>query len=507
MGLIIDLFAGGGGASEGIRLALGRDPDIAINHSPDAIAMHAMNHPGTHHLCQDVWRVPPLFATQGRAVDLLWASPDCKDFSKAKGGKPRSGKIRDLAWVVVDWARKTKPAVIILENVEEFRGWGPLDQKDRRIKELEGRTFERWVRSLRGLGYRVDWRELRACDFGAPTIRKRLFLVARRDGLPIIWPEPSHGPGLLPFRSAAECIDWSLPCPSIFLDRKGAARLRKETGIICRRPLAENTMRRIAKGTMKYVIKDPEPFIVSYYGPKTAGVEFRGQNLIDPIKTQTCENRHGLVMPYIVKANHGYEYFRGQPAGAPLQTITAGANGFGLAAAHLVRYFGRSVGQDPGEPAPTATAGSGGKTGLVTSHLVKFKGSNIGQGVREPLQTITAGGRHFGEVRAFLLKYYGQGCGQSLKDPAHTLTSKERLGLVTVRGEHYAIADIGMRMLSSRELFTAQGFPKSYVIDRVADDRKLSKAAQVSLVGNSVSPPNAAVLVAANCARLARAAA
>jgi DNA (cytosine-5)-methyltransferase 1 len=541
MGLIVDLFAGGGGASEGIRMSLGRDPDIAINHSPDAVAMHAANHPGTRHLTNDVWRVPPLFATGGQPVDLLWASPDCKDFSKAKGGKPRSRKIRDLAWVVVDWARKANPRVIILENVEEFRGWGPLDAKGRRIKELEGQTFDHWVRSLRAYGYHVEWRELRACDYGAPTTRKRLFLIARRDGQPLTWPEPTHGPGLMPYHTAGECIDWSIPCPSIFLDREGARELRRQTGIMCKRPLAENTMARIAKGTWKYVIQAAEPFIVTYYGPKSGGVEFRGQGLGDPLKTKTTYIRHGLVVPFIQHVQHSslsngtmpgdeplrtitsypkgggmalvsaflakhYTGVTGQEANSPLGTIT-GIDHHSLVAAHLVRHFGRSVGQSPGEPAPTTTSGGGGKTGLVTSHMVKLKGSNIGQDAREPLQTITAGGCHFGEVRAFLMKYYGQGCGQDLNEPAHTLTAKERFGLVTVAGEDYAIFDIGMRMLSPRELFTAQGFHADYIIDRGVDGKRLTKEAQVSMVGNSVSPPNAAALVAANCSEMARAAA
>ena len=574
-GLVVDLFAGGGGASEGLRLALGRDPDIAINHDPDAVAMHMANHPNTLHLTQDVWRVPPLYATKGRPVDILWASPDCTHFSKAKGGKPRDQGIRDLAWVVIEWAKAARPKMIFLENVEEFSTWGPLDAAGYCIKEKSGRTFDRWVRTLRALGYTVDWRELRACDYGAPTIRKRLFLVARRDGLPIVWPRPTHGPegsGLLPWRTAAECIDWRLPCPSIFLTREEAAELRRQTGIICKRPLAENTMKRIARGTWKYVINAAEPFVVTYYGPK-GDAEFRGQGLDEPLKTQTAANRHGLVMPFVQHIQHsnmtngvmpGNEPLRtitayprggsmavvapfiskintgavGSSLDEPLHTITAGGNPkrpstggthalvaaflakhhgttiaqgldeplhtitgkpkHSLVAAHLVRHFGRSVGQSPLEPNPTTTAGGGGKTGLVTSHLVKMKGTNIGQDHREPVQTITAGGFHFGEVRAFLMKYYGAGTGQSMNDPMATATAKERFGLVTVAGEDYAIADIGLRMLTPRELFLAQGFPPTYQIDRGADGKKLIKAAQVRLVGNSVCPPIAAAIVSAN---------
>lgn len=534
MGLIVDLFAGGGGASLGIRMALGRDPDIAINHDPDAVAMHAANHPHTLHLVQDVWKVPPLKATKGQPVDLLWASPDCKHFSKAKGGKPRSRKIRDLAWVVVDWARATQPKLIILENVEEFRTWGPLRADNKPDKQRAGETFDLWVRQLHGLGYAVDWRELRACDYGAPTIRKRLFLVARCDGRPIVWPEHTHGQegsGLLPYRTAAECIDFSLPCPSIFLSRDEARELRRQTGIICKRPLAENTMRRIAKGTWKYVIDAAEPFIATYYGPK--GDDFRGQGLGEPLKTQTAANRHGLVMPFVQHVQHskmpggvmpGDEPLRtitaypkggcmalvsaflakhytgvvGQPPGRPLGTVT-GIDHHSLVAAHLVRHFGGSTGQPTLDPAPTTTAGGGGHSGLVASHLVKLRGTcRHGQPMGEPLHTITGGGNHLGEVRAFLLKYYGPNVGQACGEPLHTVTAKARFGLVSVAGEDYAIADIGLRMLTPRELFTAQGFPIDYIIDRGADGQRLTKEAQVRAVGNSVSPYNAAAVIRAN---------
>lgn len=573
--MIIDLFAGGGGASWGIKEALGRDPDIAINHDPEAVAMHKANHPGTRHFCQDVFSVRPKEATQGQPVGLLWASPDCKDFSKAKGGRPRSRKIRDLAWVVVRWARDVRPKVILLENVEEFREWGPLLPGGKRDPERKGETFNRWVESFRRLGYQVDWRELVACDYGAPTSRKRLFVAMRCDGRPIVWPEPTHGPkgsGLTPYRTAAECIDWSLPCPSIFMTRAEAGELRQQTGIQCKRPLAEKTLRRIAKGIQKFVIAAADPYIVTYYGPK--GDEFRGQGLDKPLATQTAENRHALVTPFVskintgavgsplfgplhtitaggspkrpstgntmalvapalIKPNHGYEYFRGQEADKPLHTITAGggqhalvaaflAKHFGtttgqdvqeplhtltghakhgLVVANLVRHFGQSIGQSPTDPAPTITAGGGGKTGLVAGHLVKMRGSNVGQGARDPLQTISAGGTHFGEIRAFLTKYYGQGSGQNLRDPAHTTTSKDRLGLVTVmvKGEPWVIADIGLRMLQPHELFLAQGFPPTYIIDRGRYAKRLTKSSQVRLVGNSVPPPWAEALARANC--------
>lgn len=376
--LIIDNFAGGGGASTAIERALGRPVDIAINHDREALAMHAANHPETQHLCEDVWKVDIAKVVDGRPVGLAWFSPDCKHFSKAKGGKPVEKRIRGLAWVALRWAGIAKPRVIILENVEEFQDWGPL-VGDRPCPRRKGMTFRRWVTQLRNLGYDVDWRELRACDFGAPTIRKRLFVVARRDGQPIVWPEPTHGKGRIPYRTAAECIDWSIPCPSIFLTSKEGRKI----GV--NRPLAEATMRRIARGVKRYVIDAAEPFIV----------------------------------------------------------------------------------------------GVGGRMG------------------------------HLAEVRAFLMKYYGTYQDPHLEEPLHTVTSRDRFGLVIVHGEPYQIVDIGMRMLTPRELFLAQGFPPDYIIDGgrdVCQEQQwltggewveLTKTAQVRMCGNSVSPPPAEALVRA----------
>ena len=524
-GLVVDLFAGGGGASLGMELALGRPVDIAINHDPEAVGMHKANHPGTKHYCQDVFSVDPRDATGGRPVDLLWASPDCKHFSKAKGGKPRSRKIRDLAWVVVRWARAVRPRVILLENVEEFRGWGPLGPDNKPDKARAGETFDRWVGALWSQGYRVEWRELVACDYGAPTSRKRLFLVARCDDEPIIWPEPTHGPGgseLLPWHTAAECIDWSLLCPSIF-ERK--------------RPLADNTLRRIAKGMHKFVIDAAEPFIVTYYGPK--GDDFRGQPLGEPLRTQTAENRHALVIPTLITNTTGHA--PSSPRG-PLPTITTGNHHYLLASTLIQSGYGERPGQEPrapglGKPLGTVVAGGvkhalvsaflakhytgvvgtgldrpvGAVTAvdhhsLVAGHLVKLKGSNLGQDAREPLQTITAGGTHYGAVYGFMTKYYGQGVGAALQKPAPTATSKDTFGLVTVtvQGEPYYLADIGLRMLQPRELFNAQGFPPDYIIDRTLTAKKLSKTAQVRLCGNSVCPPWAEALTRANCAWAAR---
>ncbi len=527
--IIVDNFAGGGGASTGIGLAIGRSVDIAINHDPAAIAMHKVNHPDTEHYCESVWDIDPRTVTGGRQVALCWFSPDCKHFSKAKGGKPVEKKIRGLAWVAVRWAAVIKPRVIILENVEEFKTWGPLLENGMPDTSRKGRTFQAFVNALKRQGYQVEWRELKACDYGAPTIRKRLFLIARRDGKQIIWPKVTHGDPnslevkngkLKPWRTAAEIIDWSLPCPSIFERKK---------------ELAENTMRRIARGIQRFVIDSSDPFIVR--------VNHSGSNhhycdsINDPLKTITAKNGWGIVTPYIArigqtgfggdrlqyevndplttvttKAEHllvaptliqyhgeqsGSEV-RGQALQKPLMVVDASPR-YALVASFLAKHYGGGY-SGPGanlkKPAPTVTTVD--HNALITSHLIKMKGTNIGHQVTEPIQTITAGGLHFGEVRAFLLKYYGTGEGQSLSEPMHTVTTKDRFGLVTIHGQDYQIVDIGMRMLEPHELFAAQGFPKDYIIDRDYDGKKYSKSAQVARCGNAVPPPFAETLVRAN---------
>lgn len=287
--LVVDLFAGGGGASTGIEQALGRHVDIAVNHDPEAVSLHQANHPQTRHFVSDVFEVDPLAVTEGRPVGLLWASPDCKHFSKAKGGKPVSKKIRGLAWVVVKWAKLARPRIICLENVEEFQTWGPLAEDGRPCPERKGKTFQHWVAQLRNLGYAVEWRELRACDYGAPTIRKRLFLVARRDGQPIAWPTPTHGAGRKPYLTAASCIDWSLPCPSIF-ERE--------------RPLAEATLRRIAHGIKRYVLEAAEPFIVRI-GHTGHGDSGKARGIGEPLSTITSKAEHLLASPTLVQTGYG----------------------------------------------------------------------------------------------------------------------------------------------------------------------------------------------------------
>jgi DNA (cytosine-5)-methyltransferase 1 len=498
--LIVDLFAGGGGASTGIEQAIGRHVDIAVNHDPEAISLHEANHPQTRHFVSDVFEVDPLTVTDGRPVGLLWASPDCKHFSKAKGAAPRSKKIRALAWVVVKWAKTVAPRVICLENVEEFQTWGPLNADGAPCQVRKGHTFKRWLAQLRGLGYAVEWRELRACDYGAPTIRKRLFLVARRDGMPIVWPAPTHAAkpakdsGLQPWRTAAECIDWSLPCPSIF-ERE--------------RPLAAATERRIAHGIKRYVMEAAQPFVVhiAHGDGKPGGVQRwgTGAHSIDkPLPTLTAKAEHCLAMPTLVQTGYGER--EGQAPRVPgldkpLGTAVNGQK-HALVAAFLAKHFGGEpqagkTAADLRAPAPTVLA-SGGPQAVVTSHLAKLRGTSSSADTGEPLGTVSAQGTHHAEVRALLMKYYGTDQDPKLAEPLHTVTTKDRFGLVTVAGELYAIADIGMRMLQPRELYRAQGFPDSYIIDRGSDGRELPKYAQVRMCGNSVCPPIARALVVAN---------
>jgi DNA (cytosine-5)-methyltransferase 1 len=489
--LVVDLFAGGGGASTGIEMALGRHVDIAVNHDPEAVSLHQANHPQTQHFVSDVFEVDPRVVCGDQCVGLLWASPDCKHFSKAKGGKPVSKKIRGLAWVVIKWAKLVRPRVICLENVEEFQTWGPLADDGRPCPERKGSTFKRWKAQLENLGYRVEHRELRACDYGAPTIRKRLFLVARCDGLPIVWPEPTHGAGRKPWRTAAECIDWTIPCPSIF-ERE--------------RPLAEATLRRIAHGIKRYVLDEARPFIVPI---QNAGWGDRPRDIDKPAPTVTGGTKGGtfaLAVPTLIQTGYGER--AGQAPRVPglhkpLGTAVDGQK-HALVAAFLAKHFGGEP--EPGKtaadlrrPAPTVLA-QGGPQAVVTSHLAKLRGTSNSAGTYDPLGTISAGGQHHAEVRALLLKYYGTDQDPQLQEPLHTVTTKDRFGLVTVKGEIYAIADIGMRMLQPRELYRAQGFPDTYQIDRGADGRVLSKAAQVRMCGNSVCPPLARALVLANYA-------
>lgn len=537
--IIVDSFAGGGGASTGIELATGRVVDVAINHDSDAILMHRTNHPHTEHYQASVWDVDPCEVCRGRPVGLLWASPDCKHFSKAKGGKPVDKRIRGLAWIVLRWAGRVRPRVIILENVEEFQTWGPV-RRGRPVKARAGRTFRRFIDQLEGLGYAVEWRELVAADYGAPTTRKRFFLIARCDGRPIVWPEPTHAPadspevkaGLRkPWRSAAEIIDWSLPTPSIF-DTKES--IREKYNLTAQRPLRPNTMARVARGVDKFVIKTASPFlvVVNHSG------EFRGQDPGEPLQTVTAKHGYGVAMPVMVAIGQtgGGNRCRsvespthtqvskaeecvaspllapwtvtnttnstGHPVPEPVHTITA-KDREGVVAASLSKFYGGVVGAEMSQPLPTVTSID--HNAVQMAHMVKLKGTNLGGPVSEPVQTITAGGGHFGVVSTVvapvspgadlknwpkireLLNTY---CGYDLKE--------NEVILFQIAGSLYYLADIGLRMLTPRELYRANGFPDDYKIERDYTGQTYGKSKRVARCGNAVPPPFATALVRAN---------
>lgn len=607
--IIVDNFAGGGGASTGIELATGRRVAIAINHDPDAIRMHRTNHPYTEHLQASVWDVDPVAECRGRPVGLAWFSPDCKHFSKAKGAALVDRKIRGLAWITLRWAAKVRPRVIILENVEEFQTWGPV-RKGKPVKKLAGTTFRRFISQLEALGYTVEFQELVAADFGAPTSRKRFYLIARCDGKPIVWPKPTHSKtgadGLPKWRSAAEIIDWSLPCPSVF-DTK--ADIMGKYGLKAVRPLAKNTMRRIIRGVDKFTVRSGKPFIVQQKFQNAA------QNIEKPLTTVTAVGAHELckpllapvtvtntsnsvgatvgepmntvrtgggggqmlVTPFLSECNHSggghiapmgdayktitarhtggivapsliqyhteqTESVRASGLGAPINTVDA-SNRYGLTcanlveyytggrpldiqdpmhtvtshdreavvAAHIAKYYGGVVGEKVGEPLPTVTAID--HNAVCAAHVVKFKGDNVGTPPSEPLQTVTASagkeracsGGTFAVCKAYLAKMRG---GDNLghwpeirallnEFCGYTLAEDEVL-LLEISGALYYIADIGLRMLSPRELYNAMGFPPDYIIDRDYEGNEYKKSAQVARCGNAVCPPMATALVRAN---------
>lgn len=523
----VDLFAGGGGASTGLEMGLGRPVHIAINHNPAAISMHQANHPGALHLQTDVWAVDPVEALAGRRIGWFHASPDCTHHSQAAGGQPRKKEIRDLSWVVIKWAGIAKPRIISLENVKQIRQWGPLVAK--RCKETgrvitldlikcpitgkmvnriaapgervprneqflvpdpkrKGATWRRFLQQLESLGYVVEHQVLRACDYGAPTSRERLFLVARRDGQPIVWPEPTHAQkpakGQKPWRTAAECIDWSVPTKSIFGREK---------------PLAEATMRRIAKGIQREVIGKAQPFIV----PGSSG-----------------------EAAFMYQANGGFNTVFSKPMTSPMTTVTNTGSQQQLVTANLVHMRGNCDSRPVADPLHTVSAG-GQHHGLVTAHLTAMAQNVSSIDPEQPLPTVLAGAARFGVVEcrlspeaeegalrcaAFLMKYHGIGENViGMDEPVSTITTKDRLALVTVwiGGDPYVIVDICLRMLQPHELYAAQGFPPNYIIDRGHDGRQLKKAEQVHMCGNSVSPPPMAAIARANDPwgeRLARAA-
>ena len=483
--IVVDNFAGGGGASHGIEDGLDIHVDIGINHDPDAIDMYKLNHPETKTYCESVWDVDPVEACAGRPVGLAWFSPDCKHYSIARGGKPVDRNIRGLAWVAVRWALKTDMRIFMLENVKEFKTWGPLIENDKGklfpCPERKGQTFEAFIKVLttgitpknpewkeiihtldldqydihtklrmfKGLGYKIEHRELVASDYGAATSRKRFFMVARKDEQPIAWPNRTHADprldivkqGLVkPWKTAADIIDWSIPCKSIF-DRP--------------KPLAEKSLERIFKGVIKEVIDNPEPYIA----PTTA-----------------------TITPFITEyANASSQ--RNMSVNEPLKTICAQVKGghFALVEPKL-------------EPLCESYQE------IITSHLTKFRGTNLGTKASEPIPTISAGGNHIGEVRVFLVKYYGQGVCKTINEPLDTITTKDRFGLVivSIKGVPYQIVDIGLRMFEPYELFAAHGFSPSFKISHDSRGKKLSKAKQVARVGNSVPPPFSSALVRSN---------
>ena len=509
--LIVDNFAGGGGASTGIEIATGVSPDIAINHDPEAIRMHKANHPNAKHYCEDVWQIDPVAACKGHPVGLAWFSPDCKHFSKAKGGKPKNKNIRGLAWVACRWAGLVRPRVIMLENVEEFKTWGPLNRRHHPIKAKQGVTFQKFVQQLTDLGYKVEFRELVAADYGAPTMRKRFFMIARCDGKQIVWPEPTHGPadseavkqGLLkPYVGAYTQLDFSLPCPSIF---DSAEEIKEKYGIRAVRPLAKKTMDRIGRGIKKFILDNPEPFLIqcNHSGDRKPG------DIRQPMPTITGKHGFGIgepkLAPIIDKAYGGNYSGGGSEADKPLDTITTVDHNrlvTATLAPILIQYHSETAKDEvrgQGIEAPIMTVDGSNRYGLVASSFIsKFYKSGTGQDIREPLHTITAGDGHFGEVRAFLTKYYGSGTGQSVADPLDTVTAQDRFGLVTIYGTEYQIVDIGLRMLEPKELYGCQGFPEDYIIDHDCDGKTYPRSEQVRRCGNAVCPPLPAALVKGN---------
>lgn len=603
--IIVDNFAGGGGASTGIEIATGMAVAIAINHDPAAILMHKTNHPYTEHLQASVWDVDPKTVCRGRPVGLAWFSPDCKHFSKAKGAALVDRKIRGLAWITLRWAAEVRPRVIILENVEEFQTWGPV-RKGKPVKKLAGTTFRKFIDQLTELGYTVEYRELIAADYGAPTSRKRFYMIARCDGKPIVWPKPTHSKtgadGLPRWRSAAEIIDWSLPCPSVFATK---AEIMDRYGLKAVRPLAKNTMRRIIRGVDKFTIRSGKPFIVpTGYGerkgqaprvhdmdapfptvvgtgkenlckPLLAPVTVTntsnsvGGTVGEPVHTVTTAGNQMLVTPFLAECNHSggghvapvtdahktitakhtggivapaliqyhteqTEHVRASGLGTPINTVDA-SNRYGLTcanlveyytggrpldvqdpmhtvtshdreavvAAHIAKYYGGVVGEKVGEPLPTVTAID--HNAVCAAHVVKFKGDNLGHGADEPMQTVTTSAGEFAVCKAYLAKMrsgdnlghwpeiralLNEFCGYALAD--------DDVLLLEIGGALYYIADIGLRMLSPRELYNAMGFPPDYIIDRDYEGNEYKKSAQVARCGNAVCPPVASALVRAN---------
>lgn len=531
--IIVDNFAGGGGASTGMELATGRIVRIAINHDPDAILMHKTNHPRTKHLQASVWDVDPVKECGGSPVGLAWFSPDCKHFSKAKGAALVDRNIRGLAWIVLRWAGTVRPRVIILENVEEFQTWGPV-RRGKPVKSKAGQTFQKWKRQLSDLGYAIEHRELVAADYGAPTTRRRFVMVARCDGRPIVWPEKTHDQygenGLPKWRAAAEVIDWTQPCYSIFDTKE---EIKSRYGVKAVRPLADNTMRRVIRGVDKFVLNAPTPYIVPWTVTNTTNSV--GSQVTEPVHTVTSAGNQMLLSPALIQYHtEQSEAVRGQSVAETLRTVDA-SNRYGLVAASLSKFYGGVVGADLKAPVPTVTAvdhnaltaanlveyyGNGtpldisrpmrtvtshDREALTLTHICKFKGQDIGQDERDPLQTVTASAGEFAEIRTEVRTYapgadlnrwpeiralLNRFCGYTLKD--------NEVLLLNVGGTAYYLADIGLRMLTPRELYNAMGFPEDYIIDRDYMGNAYGKSKQVARCGNAVCPPMAEAVVRSN---------
>lgn len=567
--IIVDNFAGGGGASTGIEIATGRLVALAVNHDPAAILMHKTNHPYTEHFQASVWDIDPVAVCRSRPVGLAWFSPDCKHFSKAKGAALVDRKIRGLAWITLRWAAKVRPRVIILENVEEFQTWGPV-RKGKPVKKLAGTTFRKFIDQLTELGYTVEYRELIAADYGAPTSRKRFYMVARCDGKPIVWPKPTHSKtgadGLPKWRSAAEIIDWSLPCPSVFASK---AEIMDRYGLKAVRPLAKNTMRRVIRGVDKFTIRSGKPFFViqqkfqnaaqniekplttvtavgahelckpllapvtvtntsnsvggtvgaPVHTVTTAGNQMlvtpslvsigqtgggdRIRDLREPVPTTVSKQEACLVSPSLIQYHtEQTESVRASGLGTPIHTVDA-SNRYGLTCANLVEYYTGGRPLDVQDPMHTVTSHD--REAVVAAHVVKFKGDNLGHGADEPMQTVTTSAGEFAVCKVYLAKMHGGdelGYWPLIRDLlnefcGYTLAEDEVL-LLEISGALYYIADIGLRMLSPRELYNAMGFPPDYIIDRDYEGNEYKKSAQVARCGNAVCPPVASALVRAN---------
>lgn len=581
--IIIDSFAGGGGASTGIEQALGRSPDYAINHNAAALKLHEANHPDTIHLSENVYKVDPLDHLRGKHIGLAWFSPDCKHFSKAKGGKPVERNIRDLCWIIPGWIERIQQSggrvdVVIMENVEEFKDYGPLIETTKGLRpdpDRKGETYQKWCKAIRKLGGKMQSKEIRGWQFGAPTLRKRLFIIIRFDGLPIVWPEPTHGladdPDVIAGRKqlapiVGDQLDYSLPCPSIFAS---SSEIFDEYGLRAVRPLADNSLARVAYGFDKFVLKAQRPYLINldgggkiaphlsaYYGPGNGGKD-RSAPVDEPARVIPCENRHALIAPVLTyaqrgganrsmrdpahtitasrkdqngmfcawMAQHNNDSRRiggvnpGRSIEGPASTLTQTGSQQNVCAAYITRDFGTSTGHSLNQPAATVMPEGQGKSRLITPYLQSYYGTGEGSRSDEPMRTATCKPRHAHVEGVVTVPPLTEAQAARARQVAGFLRSygvwdEREFVTLEIDGVSFVVIDIGMRMLTPRELYNAQGFPRDYKIDGYFDKTRsgpdrgplwvpFSKEVQVSCVGNSVCPPVAKALVAANCNHLA----